>query len=336
MFLNRGFFIALAALFLLWPFAQGNALFGISARNAQNQMLREAEDAYDNAEYKRVEELGKEFLLKYPSASKKRLKRMYLLLGDSYKERGQYDKALLTYNEAAEFLSKDEDINLALGGIYLIGGLTDNAKDIFRKVLEINKENKEALLGMARAYYEEGLFSRANVFFEYYGQAGGGKETAGPFYYYYAMSQYLADNQDAALDLALKALSAEETADTLLLLAKIYRNADDEENAWRYIDAALEKDPARYDIYLTKALWLSFGTLEQTKQAEKMADIILEKDSRDKLALFIKYMSLRKRGGDSARAGEYLKTIMSTEGDQFMDKLAAKLYYMNMSEKSRK
>lgn len=335
MFLNRVLFIALAALFLLWPFEQSRALFGISARKAQNQMLTQAQEAYDDAQYKRVEELGKEFLLKYPSASKKRLKTMYLLLGDSYKERGQYDKALLTYNEAAEFLPKDEDVNLALGGIYLIGGLTDNAKDIFRKVLEINKENKDALLGMARAYYEEGLFSRANVFFEYYRQAGG-EEISGPFFYYYAMSQYLADNQDEALDLALKALSAEETADTLFLLAKIYRNGDDEENAWLYIDAALDKDPSRYDIYLTKALWLSFGTLEQNKQAEKMADFILKKNSRDKLALFIKYLSLRKRGGDSAKAREYLRTIMSMEGDQLMDKMAAKLYYMDMSGKTLK
>lgn len=326
MFLNKKLFFILSALLISSPLIRGNALLGIGARKAQNQMISQTRAAYNEAQYSKVEEIGKEFLLKYPSASKKRLKEVYLLLGNSYKEQGQYDKALLTYNEAAEFLPKDEDINIALGDVYLIGGLTDNAKDIYRSVLKINKANKSALLGMAKAYYEEGLFSRAASFFKNYEDISG-EDGVGPYFlYYYAMAQYLSNNQEEALSLALRALSYEDTADNLFLLAKIYRSSDDRETALVYIDAALDKDPSRDDIYLTKALWLSFEP-SGARQAESMADSVLKRDGRDKLALFVKYLSMKKQGKSAAAARAYLLKIMDLEGDQFIDKLAAKLYY---------
>ena len=222
MCLNKISFV-LAAFLLFFPFVRAEALFGFTARAAQNEMIEQVSAAYAEGDYKTAEEISREFLVKYPSASKKRLKKVYLFLGGAYKAEGQYDKALLVYNEAVEFLPKDEDVNIALGGIYLIGGLTDNAKEIYRRVLAINKANKDAVLGLARAHYEDGFFSRATMFFKEYEEASAGEELPSSFFYYYAMAQYFSNHSDLALELAFKSLSAEETPDTLMLIAKIYK-----------------------------------------------------------------------------------------------------------------
>ena len=324
MCLNK-FSVIIAALLISFPFAKAEALFGFSARAAQNEMIEQVRMAYAEGDYKTVEEISHEFLLKYPSASKKRLKDVYLSLGGAYKAEGQYDKALLVYNEAVEFLPKDEDVNIALGGIYLIGGLTDNAKEIYRKVLVINKANKDALLGLARAHYYDGFFSRATMFFKEYEQASQREDLSASFFYYYAMAQYFSNHSDLALELAFKSLSAEETPDTLLLIAKIYKNSADEKNALKYLNAALEKAPSREDIYLTKALWFAFDK-DTAAEGGKMADAVLRKDGRDKLALFIKYLSLLRLGASEAQSSIYLKKITDLEGDQLIDKFADKIY----------
>lgn len=324
MCLNKISFV-LAAFLLFFPFVRAEALFGFTARAAQNEMIEQVSTAYAEGDYKTAEEISREFLVKYPSASKKRLKKVYLFLGGAYKAEGQYDKALLVYNEAVEFLPKDEDVNIALGGIYLIGGLTDNAKEIYRRVLAINKANKDAVLGLARAHYEDGFFSRATMFFKEYEEASAGEELPSSFFYYYAMAQYFSNHSDLALELAFKSLSAEETPDTLMLIAKIYKNSADEKNALKYLNMALDKAPERTDIYLTKALWLAFDK-DTAAEGGKMADAVLLKDGRDKLALFIKYLSLARLGASEAQSSVYLKKITDLEGDQLIDKLADKLY----------
>lgn len=312
-------------MFLLFPFGRAEALLGFGARAAQKEMIEQVRKSYDEGDYKTVEEISREFLIKYPSASKKRLKDVYLFLGRAYTAEGQYDKALLTYNEAVEFLPKDEDVNIALGDIYLIGGLTDNAKEIYRKVLAANKDCKEAVLGLARAHYEDGFFSRATMFFKEYEESSAAEELSASFFYYYAMAQYFSNNGEAAFELAFKSLSKEETPDTLVLIAKLYKDSSDEENALKYLNAALEKAPSRADIYLTKALWLAFdkGT---AAEGGKMADAVLQKDEYDKLALFIKYLSLVRMGASEAESAVYLKRIIDLEGDGLIDNFAGKIY----------
>lgn len=321
MCLNKTFFI-LILFFILFPFSQAEAIFGISSRAAQKEIISQIEEAYAEKDYNTVEELSKEFLLKYPSASKKRLKTVYLLLGKSYKAEGQYDKAMLTYNEAVEFLPKDEEVNLALGEIYLIGELSDNAKSIFRKVLENNKDSKDALLGMAYAYYADGFFSRASDYFKQYEDYGG--ESNALFLYFYAMSQYLSNHSALALQTALRSLELEEKTDTLLLIAKIYKYSDNDTNAFEYINAAIKSAPERKDLYLTKALWLAFEP-KTALEGGKMADTLLADHPKDKLALFIKAISLI-RLGKKKEASAILKEINFTESHQFIDKMADKIY----------
>lgn len=312
----------LLSVFLLLPFVKADALFGIETNKAQKNIIARLEENVSAGDYDAAEELGREFLIKYPSASKKRLKQVYMLLGEAYLAEGQPDKAMLIYNEAAEFLPKDTDMLLSLGDIYLEGNLTDNAKSIYGKVLKLDKDNKLALLGLAKAYFEEGFFSKASFYFKQY-EDSGAKEPK-DFLYYYAVSEYLSNNNDGALQIAFRSLIFKPDADGYLLIAKIYKNKKDLDNAVNYLDKALEKDSSRKDIYMIKMLWLAFNT-KTCAEGLKMAEEILKQDSKDKLALFAKYIALFKQGSFE-KANRQLEKITAQEGDGFIDRIAQKIY----------
>lgn len=301
---------------------RAQALFGIKTNKIQNDIITRLESSYSQKNYNDVEELGREFLIKYPSASAKKLKKVYMLLGRSYEAEKQYDKAMLVYNEAAEFLPKDTDVHLALADIYLNGGLTENAKTVYDKVLKFDKDNKAAILGLAKSYYEEGFFSRACTYFKQYNDSGA--QEPADFLYYYAMAEYLSNHNDTALKIAYSSLIKKNDADGYLLLAKIYKNKKDWENSLKYLDKALEKEPSRKDIYLTKTLWLAFN-VKTYAQGLKMAEDFLKQYPSDKLALFAKYIALF-RAGETKKAQEQLMLINSFEDDSFIERLSLKLY----------
>ena len=307
---------------LLFPFVKAEAFFGNAANKAQKNIIASLEESYRAGDYDGVEELGREFLIKYPSASKNRLKKVYLLLGLAYIGEGQKDKAMLIYNEAAEFLPKDTEILLALGYIYLDGGLTDNAKSIYNKVLKFDEDNKDAFLGLARAYFQEGFFSKASFYFNKYEESGA--KEPDDFLYYYATSEYLSNNNDTALQIAFRSLIFKPDADGFMLIAKIYKNKGDWDNAVVYLDKALESNPSRKDIYMIKMLWFAFN-LQTSDQALKMAEEILIQDKQDRLALFAKYIALFRQGRFN-KAKEQLEKIVAQEGDGFIERVAQKIY----------
>lgn len=307
---------------MFFPFVRADAFLGIGTNKAQKNIIAKLEGSYKAGDYDGVEELGREFLIKYPSARKKRLKKVYLLLGQAYIGEGQKDKAMLIYNEAAEFLPKDTEILLTLGDIYLEGGLTDNAKNIYNKVLKIDENNKAAFLGLAKAYFQEGFFSKASSYFKKYEDCGAREPD--DFLYYYAMSEYLSNNNDTALQIAFRSLILKPDADGYMLIAKIYKNKGDWDNALDYLNKALEKDPSRKDIYMIKMLWLAFNP-QTCEEGLKMSQEILKQDKQDKLALFAGYIALLRQG-NYKKAQENLAKITALEGDGFIERIAQKVY----------
>lgn len=319
MSLNKIFFI-LFIFVLLMP-ADGNALFGIEARREQKQMLSEARSAFDIANYPLAIDISEEFLLKNANAPKRRLKRAYLMLGSSYKALGEYDKALLKYNEAIEFFPKDIELNLALGDIYMLGGLTDKAIEVYNTVLLFDKDNMPARLALAKAYLNEGFFARSSKYYKEYIESEDIKD--GKIYYEYALSRYMANDYDKALELAIKSSDLEILPDTTFLLAKIYKVKGDTKKAIETIELASEQDRTREDIFLTRALWLAYDNA-YNMQALEMVGGYLEDNPDDKLAMFVKFLALYRQG-KTQEAHTYLKAITRTEGDGFINKLAERL-----------
>ena len=316
MYLNK---IILTILILAFAAAPSNAIFGFGKeRRAQKAALAEASAAYDRGNYGVTIDIMEEFLLK--GVEKNDLKKAYILIGSSYKKQGAYDKALLKYSEAVEFFPKDIELNLALADIYYIGGLPENAVTIYKKVLQLDKNNLAALLALARAYLANGSFWRSSFYFaEYFGLGGA---PAPDIFYDYAQSYFMVNNYQKALELALKSKEMQPSAGAYFLIAKIYKAMGDDKNAFNNIAIANAYPEAGDDILLTRALWMAYD--EQSKEAITIADNYLKKNPGDRLALFIKYFAYY-RTGRAQEGMKYLEVIAAHDGDGFIENIARRI-----------
>ena len=315
MYLNRTLIFI-----ILFSFACPAQAFFFKESRQQKKMLADASAAYELGDYRTAVEITQEFLLK--NAGKHNAKDAYVMLGNSYKAMGQYDKALLKYNEAIEFYPKDADLMQALGDVYFIGGLTEKAIEVYKKTLELNPKTSAAKIGLAESYLSEGFFDRAAKYFEEY--IAQTKSTDPQVYYDYALSRFHANDYDGALALTQKSLSLKADANTTFLLAKIYKARGDKQNAFLAIDTALKQNPEDDVVFLTRALWLA---RDKNTAAEGLAaaNEYLDKNPQDSLAMFAKYFA-QDNLGDVSAAQKTLKAITETEGDGFINKLALKIY----------
>lgn len=305
---------------ILFSFACPAQAFFFKESRQQKQMLADARAAYEQGDYRAAVDITQEFLLK--NAGKHNAKDAYVMLGNSYKAMGQYDKALLKYNEAIEFYPKDADLMLALGDVYFIGGLTEKAIEIYKKTLLLDPKAAAAKIGLARSYLSEGFFDRAAKYFEDYIMQ---TQSADPKVYYdYALSRFYANDYDGALSLTQKSLALKTDAGTTFLLAKIYKARGDKQKAAAAIDEALRQNPADEVVFLTRALWLARDK-NTAKEGLAAANAYLAKVHNDNLALFAKYLA-EYNLNDSSAAQKTLKAITETEGDGFIYKLALKIY----------
>ncbi len=307
-------------LFMLFALSCPAQAFFFKESRQQKQMLIDARAAYEQGDYRSAVDIAQEFLLK--NAGKHNAKDAYVLLGNSYKAMGQYDKALLKYNEAIEFYPKDADLMLALGDVYFIGGLTEKAIEVYKQTLQLNPDASAAKIGLARSYLSEGFFDRAAKYFEEYTVQ---TQTADPKVYYdYALSRFYANDYDGAFNLTQKSLTLKADAGTTFLLAKIYKARGDKQKAFITISQALRQNPADEVVFLTRALWLA---REKTTAKEGLAaaNTYLAKVPNDNLALFAKYLA-EYNLHDISAAQKTLKAITETEGDGFINKLALQIF----------
>ena len=75
------------------------------------------------------------------------------------------------YSEALERLAKiqdktNEDVLLLKGNILLADNDLEGAKEVFQKVLELNKFSAPALIGLAEYFYKKGMFHDSKVMYE--------------------------------------------------------------------------------------------------------------------------------------------------------------------------
>ncbi|MBQ4493253.1 MAG: tetratricopeptide repeat protein [Elusimicrobiaceae bacterium] len=296
-----------------------NALFGLKDRSEQKEQIAKAREAFAAENYPQTIKLMKEFTLK--DAPKRRIKRAYVLIADSYIAMEEYDKAMLTLSEALEFYPKDNDLRLTLAEVYYICDLNSRAIEEYQKVLNQDKNNSKAILGLAQAMLKEGFYSKACQYFKRYIELT--NSDSANVYYNYAQSNYMANNFEAALELALISLEQKSLPDTKLLIAKIYKSQGNLEKAFLTIRDAWLMDINREDIYLTYALWTAYDKAK-APQGLEMAKDYLKAHPQNRLALFIKFIAYTRLNEDK-KAKETLKEISALKGKGFTSTLADKL-----------
>ncbi len=296
-----------------------NALFGLKGRSEQKEQIAKARAEYAAGNYQETIKLMKDFTLK--DAPKRRIKRAYVLIANSYIAMEEYDKAMLTLNEALEFYPKDKDLRLNLADVYYLCDLNTRAIEEYQIVLDQDTNNPQAILGLARAMLKEGFYSKACEYFKKYVKMTNTQEA--DVYYDYAQSHYQANNFAPALELALISFEQKQTPDTKLLIAKIYKSQGKIEKAVQAVRDAWLLDINREDIFLTYALWLAYDK-KTSAQGLEMAQEYLKNHPNNRLALFIKYIAYTRLGKDK-KAKEVLKEISALKGKGFIDALAQKI-----------
>lgn len=319
MFLNK-FFIFISFLLIA---LNANALLGLKSRSEQKEQIAKARHEFALGNYQETIKLMKAFTLK--DAPKRRIKRAYDLIAESYMALQEYDKAMLILTEALEFYPTDKALRLNLAKVYLLCDLNTRAIEEYKIVLKQDKNNTQAHLGLAQAMLKEGFYSQACQYFKKYVTLTNTKEAQ--VYYDYAKSHYLANNFVPALELALISLEQEPSADTKLLIAKIYKSQGKIQKALQSAKDAWLSDTSRKDIFLTYALWLAYEK-EYSQQGLEMAQEYLKEHPQNRLALFIEYIAYVKQE-NKIKAKKTLEKITALKENGFISALASKLLENN-------
>ncbi len=69
---------------------------------------------------------------------------LYMVLGQSYVENGDYQKAIEMFEKAIAIIPKDVKLNLTLADLYRDKGMVKEAVDQYRKVIELSPGTEEA------------------------------------------------------------------------------------------------------------------------------------------------------------------------------------------------
>jgi len=307
--------IIIFSLLLLLPM-QSMAIFGLAGRAEQKQKIAAAREAYSKGNYGEAIRISQDFLAQNQDAPKRRTRRIYVVLGDTYKALGDYDHALLTYQAALELLPKDPGLNLVLADLYYKTELYDKAINFYQKTLEYNKNNPAALLGLARAYLKIGFLSQSRQYFKEY--LGKNANTDNSVLYEYALVNHLSNKQNVALHYALRMKKEEpENPDVYFLIAKIYNSLNATESAVENIEKAIELSNSREDILLTALLWKSYNE-KYAYTALKEIKAYQKENPQSQLAVMIEAISFLTLGKKD-KYFETLKKIKNKNDNSFIN-----------------
>ena len=292
-------------LLLLLPL-QSMAILGFSGRKEQHQKIAAAREAYAKGNYGEAIRISQDFLTQNQDAPKRRARRIYIVLGDTYAALGDYDHALLTYQAALELLPKDADLNLSLADLYYKTELYDKAIEFYKKTLKYDKNNSSALLGLGRSYLI-GFLSQSRQYFKEY--LDGNDNPDNTVYYDYSFVNFLSNKQSIALEYALKMKEiTPHNPDTYFLIAKIHNSLNERSLAIENIEKAVELSNKREDIFLTAMLWKSYEK-EYTDEALKEIKIYQKDHPQSQLAVIIEAISYLSKG----KKDKYFKTLQKIQ-----------------------
>lgn len=294
--------IIVFSLLLLLPM-QSMAIFGLAGRAEQKQKIAAAREAYSKGNYGEAIRISQDFLTQNQDAPKRRTRRIYVVLGDTYVALGDYDHALLTYQAALELLPKDAGLNLSLANLYYTTELYDKAIEFYKKTLEYDKKNTSALLGLGKAYLKIGFLSQSRQYFKEYLTKEDNPDNS--VYYDYAFVNFLSNKQNIALEYALKMKKIDpQNPNIYFLIAKIYNSLNAGNLAMENIEKAIELSNKREDILLTALLWKSYDK-KYTAEALREIKEYRKEHPQSQLAVVIEAICYLNLG----QKERYLKTL---------------------------
>lgn len=293
-------------------------LFGFNPKDRHEFV--QARETYNQGHYPQAVAQLTDYIYKTKNI-KRREARAYRLLGMSYEQLNQPERALETYLEALEFHQKDVPLLLAAAALYHRTGLTDQSIALYDRALKIDPTNTEALAGQAENYIHIGFFSKAHAYYDEFFRLVPKAPSINRARYAYAfLKQH--NYADALIHITMAKTEDPENVDYWLLSARAYKGLGMTDDALADLDAALLLAPDQPEILAIKALWL-YQRGDYTASAE-LAQELLRQNPSYELAWFIKYLNCQKTGR-AAEARKALLQIQALDNDSFIRRTANKL-----------
>lgn len=320
MHLNIKNFYLLIALCLLGGCTTHKTGFWGFAPAGDRQEYTHARDLYNQGLYEQAVTDLRGYIYKTKNV-KRREARAYRLLGMSYEQLNQLNMALEVYQEALEFHPRNIPLLASAASLYQKTGLYETSLSLYERILKEEPNNVEALSGMAENYIQMGFYSKARSYYDRFFNLEPNAPAQNRARYAYTFLQQR--NFEKAFIHITMALTAEsENADFWLLSAKAERGLKRKKAALSSLETALALSPHRTDILAQKALWLyEDGALEKSAET---ADTILNIDSKNQLALFIKALNLRKQSKPK-ESRRLLQQVIEINPNSFVGKITQKL-----------
>jgi len=142
---------------------------GIVQDEASFQVLDQANQFYKDEKYDTAMVMFQEFLTKNPGAYQ-----VILNIGDCYREKGEYDKAIENYNQLVERAKSDPAMGKTLGAkglaaiglCYLKQGKIAESQDFFKKSIEMAPQDETLPYNVAEIYFSNQQIDDAIRYYE--------------------------------------------------------------------------------------------------------------------------------------------------------------------------
>lgn len=142
---------------------------GIVQDEATFQMLEEGNAFFKDGKYDTALVMYQDFLTKNPGAYQ-----VLLNIGDCYREKGEYDKAVENYNKLIEAAAKDTTMGAnmgakglaAIGLCYLKQNKLAESQEYFKKSIDLSPQDENLPYNVAEIYFSNGQIDDAIRYFE--------------------------------------------------------------------------------------------------------------------------------------------------------------------------
>lgn len=262
--------------------ACSTSFLGLAPMGDRKEYVR-ARDLYGEQKYPQAIEELTNYIYKAGNV-KRREARAYRLLGNSYEQLGQLDKALETYLEALEFHPKNVPLLLAAAQLYQRTGLNDKSQQLYDRALQQNPQQLEALAGQAENYRTFGFYSKARTYYDQFFALD--PNPPAQYRARYATTFLNQNNFEQAFIHITDALAQDpQQPDYWLVSAKAAFGLGYTDLALEHIETALDLAPQRTDLQLYKIMGMyQLGRYTQSLQA---AQQLLQKQPQQPLALLL-------------------------------------------------
>ena len=316
MYLNRNGFLLLALL-LLGGCSSG--FLGIAPIGDRKEYVQ-ARTSYEEGNYQAAVTQLSEYIYKTKNVPRREI-RAYRLLGRSYEQLGQTNRALEVYLEALEFHPNQVSLLLEAARLYQENGLLDRSMEMYARALTQEPANLTALAGQAANYTTLGFYSKARVYYDKFFTLA---PEVSPHYraLYAATFLHQRDYQPAFIHITLALEQEPNNPDFWLLSAKARRGLKMPQESLADLETALTLAPTRTDLLAYKALWL----YEEEKYKNSLQTVakILKQEPNNPLAQLIQALNWQKQGKPNTAKKQLVK-LAQEYPDSFVGQVAGQL-----------